>query len=185
MKKIAVWTKQNEKALKDLQATGRYTAKREYIEQDMKDQAPLILEVYDWLAKNCPIAPSKPPDVAYPVWVSPAKEATMLPSPGTVILELEIDPSKMARVNINKWGAILNYSYIPANDKDAKRHQELLSAYNTSDAQAYMSQFYPEIKREIQNSWHRLFDDTVTLGPSNAYGIIWEVKKEWLTNILQ
>lgn len=80
----------------------------------------------------------------------------MLPEKGRVILELEIEESLITRVNFTKWGMILNYSYIPADKADEKRHKELLEAYGVSDTQAYMSQFYPEIKREIRESWKRL-----------------------------
>ena len=60
-----------------------------------------------------------------------------------------------------------------------------LEQYGTSDAQAYMSQFYPHIKRSIIESWSRLFDDSIILGSSKCYGNIWEVKKEWISEIIR
>lgn len=48
-----------------------------------------------------------------------------------------------------------------------------------------MSQFYPEIKREIVDSWSRLFDDSIILGSEAKYGTIWEVKGEWVTSVTQ
>ena len=83
---------------------------------------------------------NKPADVEFPVWVSFRQDATMLPEKGRVILELEIEESLITRVNFTKWGMILNYSYIPADKADEKRHKELLEAYGVSDTQAYMSQ---------------------------------------------
>ena len=182
---VTVWTKQHENVLRVLQQEKRYIAKREYIIQDLTEHANLVLEVYDWLVKHSPTFDQKPADVTYPVWVSTAQEATMLPSPGTVILELELDEALITKVNIDKWGAILNYSYIPADDQDAKRHRQLLAQYGVSDAKAYMTQFYPEIKREIIRSWDRLFDDNIILGNRNYYGNIWEVKWEWIKRVIQ
>ena len=112
-------------------------------------------------------------------------DATMLPEKGRVILELEIEESLITRVNFTKWGMILNYSYIPADKADEKRHKELLEAYGVSDTQAYMSQFYPEIKREIRESWKRLFDDDIQIGSDGCYGNIWEVRREWVKNVIQ
>ena len=57
--------------------------------------------------------------------------------------------------------------------------------YGTSDAQAYMSRFYPHIKRNIIESWSRLFDDSIILGSSKCYGNIWEVRKEWISEIIR
>lgn len=186
MDKIKVWTKQNQNVLKELEKTGRYTAKQEYILKDLDEHAHLVLEVYDWLVKNAPNASQRPYDAEYPIWVSLKKEATMLPSLGTVILELEVDPSLVTMVNINKWGAILNYSYIPTDEQDAENHRQLLEQYGvSSDTKAYMSHFYPQIKRKIIASWNRLFDDSIILGNDERYGIIWEVRKEWITHIIR
>ena len=117
--------------------------------------------------------------------VSFRQDATMLTEKGRVILELEIEESLITRVNFTKWGMILNYSYIPADEADDKRHKELLEAYGVSDTQAYMSQFYPEIKREIRESWKRLFDDDIQIGSDGCYGNIWEVRREWVKNVIQ
>ena len=38
-------------------------------------------------------------------------------------------------------GAIPNFSHIPADDKDAKRHSKLLAEYGVSDAKAWLSRF--------------------------------------------
>jgi hypothetical protein len=48
-----------------------------------------------------------------------------------------------------------------------------------------MSQFYPEIKREIIKSWDRLFDARVDMGNPDCYGNIWEIKREWITDVLR
>jgi len=109
----------------------------------------------------------------------------MLKSPGTVILELTLDPDWIVPVNIMKWGAVLDYSYIPADREDAARHRKLLEEYRVSDSKAYMSQFYPEIKREIIKSWDRLFDARVDMGNPDCYGNIWEIKREWITDVLR
>lgn len=185
METIKVWTKQNRKILDELDQTGRYTAKRKYIEMDLQEHAGIMLEVYDWLSSHGPDSKNRPADVTYPVWVSFSKEATMLPDETSVILELEIDASLITRVNIEKWGMILNYSYIPQNAEDAERHQALLDAYGVSDAKAYMSRFYPDIKREIMLSWNRLFDPSIPVNSDSCYGNIWEIKKEWITQIVE
>ena len=105
---VRVWTKQHENVLRELETKGRYVARREYIQADLGEHAPLVLEAYDWLVKHTPAAADRPADADYPVWVSLKSEATMLKSPGTVILELTLDPSRIVPVNIMKWGAVLD-----------------------------------------------------------------------------
>lgn len=179
---MTVWSKQHRAVLQTLRETGRYVASRAFIEADMPDYRELVIEAYDWLARRAAQIVPPPPDAPYPVWVSLKREATMLPHPDTVILELDIDERAIIKVSIVKWGMILNYAYIPQSEADAARHSALLDAYGVSDAKAYMSQFYPDIKREIVNSWDRLFDDSVVIGNTDAYGIVWELREEWLVN---
>lgn len=185
MSKITVWTKQNRAILKELEETGRHVCKKEYVAKENGEDTHFILEVYNWLAKHTTNRHLKPDDAAYPVWVSTSRSATMLPDDNSVILELSIDPEMLAKVNICKWSTILNYAYIPSDEKDSKRHQELLSQYGVGDAKAYMTPFYPEIKREIIASWDRLFDESISLGNDFYYGNIWEIRKEWIREIIQ
>ena len=62
MEKITVWTKQHKAVLETLEREGRYVAKRQFVEYENEDCAPLVLEVYDWLVKNGPNASQKPQD---------------------------------------------------------------------------------------------------------------------------
>ena len=109
----------------------------------------------------------------------------MLSGDEGVVFELTLDEEQITDVNIAKWGTILNYSYIPLNEEDKKRHRELLDAYRTDDVKAFMTQFYPQIKKEIVESWSRLFDDSVKVGNDLKYGLIWEIRKEWVTKVIQ
>lgn len=185
MSKIKVWTRQHISVYDKVMNDGRYTAKKDYIFMDLQEHAKYVLEVYDWLVRKGPKAHLKPADVEYPVWMSFEQDATMMPGKDGVIFELTIDEEIITPINIAKWGTILNYSYIPADEKDAKRHREILEMYGVDDAKAYMTQFYPMIKKEIVASWDRLFDDQVKLGNDLKYGTIWEVRKEWVTNVIK
>lgn len=185
METITMWTKQHKSVLETLEREGRYTGKREYIQMDLQEHTSLVLEAYDWLVKNLPGGGVRPEDGEYPVWASYSGEAAMLPDNKSVILEFTVDPNIVTAVNIIKWGMILNYSYIPDGEEDASRHRELLKAYGVSDSQAFMSQFYPQIKREIIGSWDRLFNDRILFGNDYKYGIMWELRKEWITKVVQ
>ncbi len=183
---ITVWTKQHENVAKILEEEGRFVAKKEFVVRDMDDHNQLVLQCYNWLTANTPAQEQRPADADYPIWLSVREDATMKLTPHTVVLELELDESLMTRINIEKWSAMLNYSYIAKDKADAEAHRQLLEMYGTNDAKAFMTPFYPQIKMEIMNSWHRLFDDSVTIsGNGNYYGNIWEVKKEWIRKIIR
>ena len=178
MDTIRVWTKQHISVWETLQQAGVYHATSSRIFRNEDSQ--LTRDAYCWLAANTPNAAEKPAGAEFPIWLAFSRAGTMLPTPDTVLLELEIDPALITYVNIAKWGTILNCSYIPTDAADKKRHSQLLKDWGTSDEKACMTQFYPQIKREIQDSWVRLFDDSIQLGSPECYGNIWEVRLEWV-----
>lgn len=185
MRKITVWTKQNETVADILEKEGRYTAKRQFVERYADDFDNIVVQCYDWLSKNLP-QKDRPQDADYPVWVTDEKDAVMMKTPGSVILELEIDEDILTKIDIEKWTAILNYSYIPLNALDRARHIDELKQYGTNDIDAFRTPFYPKIKREIEKSWLRLFDDGVSISEKGGYyGNIWEIKREWTKKIIR
>lgn len=181
-KKVKVWTKQHANILIDLEKNGRYIVKKEYIQQKMGEHAQLYLEVYNWYRKSAEKIVPVPSDVEYPVWVSLSESEKIGNSDGNVMLEIEVDENILITMDMDKWGRIVNYMYIPKDNDDQVVHDKLLDSYNTNDCLAYMSPFFPIIKKKIQKSWDRLFDDSFSLTPVRV-GTLWEVRKEWIINV--
>jgi hypothetical protein len=184
MPEITVWTKQNSAVLDQLARDGRFIADEGYIRAELEDTADIMLFIYGWLTEHMPNASLKPHDVVFPVWVSLTREATMKPEPGYAVLELRLMDTEMILLDTAKWTRITNYSYIPSGEADAREHSELMERLGISDAAAVMTQFYPEVRQMIISSWDRLFDDTISLGSDSSYGLIWEVRKEWVQQII-
>lgn len=185
MPEIHVWTKQNAAVIEQLEANGRFIADERYIRRELDETTDVMLFIYRWLTAHSPNAFCKPPDVQFPVWVSFSEETTMIPEPGYVVLELSVDESMITLIDTAKWTVITNYSYIQADEKDAEDHRKIIDAMGIGNAEAVMSRFYPDIRKKIMESWDRLFDDSVNLGSDTKYGVIWEVKKEWIKKIIQ
>ena len=183
MGNVTVYTRQDTRILDSLRSTGRHAAQRGPVMKN--DDSLLQRPAYDWLVAHHPDRANRPADADYPVWVSLSADATLLPDKGFVILELSVDESLITKVNIAKWGAINNCSYIPRDSADAAAHRKKMEAMGLSDVKACTTQFYPELRKEIEDSWLRLFDDSVQLGNNLAYGLLWEVKEEWITRIIQ
>lgn len=180
--KVRIWTRQNSGILEELRENGRYIVKKEYIAQKKEEHAGLYLDVYNWYACAASKLSPRPADVSYPIWVSLAPEEGLGASEGNVIIEVLVDRSRLITIDIDKWGYIVNYMYIPRDEADKEEHEKMLKRYGTDDCAAYMSGFYPHIKNKIIKSWERLFDDSITLSPVKV-GTIWELRQEWITQI--
>ncbi len=174
-----VYTNQHVSVLNELEMKGMYHGKDKYIRMDLEEHADIVFKAYDFLKKKMGISEKE----VYPVWVTLNEEDTMFAREGRVILKLSVPSENILRINIRKWGSILNYSYLPSDEKDLIRHRNLLKEMNVSDAKAYMTSFYPEIKNEIEKSWERLFDRETDEPTDTWYGIIPEIRKEWVVSI--
>lgn len=178
MEAIHVWTKQHISVWQTLQQQGIYHASAANIFRN--EDAALSRDAYTWLAGHIPNQKSRPQGAEFPIWLAYSRAGTMLPTPDTVLLELVIDPAMITRINIAKWGTILNCGYIPTDPADKQRHTALMRQWGISDEPACMTCFYPQLRSRIQDSWTRLFDDSIQLGSPECYGTIWEVRKEWV-----
>lgn len=180
MKMKRVWTRQHSDILKVLEKDGRYIVKQEYIEQENEDTAEFFIEAYSWYTRQAGKIVAKPADVQFPVWVTLSEHSKMLPVINTVYLELLLPDGLIIPIDMEKWSRILNYEYIASDGRDQKRHADMLKQYGCSaDAAAFMSNRYPAIKEEIQDSWAGVFEP----GTTPTTGTIWEIRKEWIIKI--
>lgn len=183
--KIKIWTRQHEDIVDILEKEERYIVKEEYITNKMENCSHFYLDVYTWYTKKAQKIVPKPDDVKYPIWVSVSDNYMLQPVEGTVVLELLIDEDELVVMDVEKWGRIVNYWYVPTSREDEDEHDKKLKKFGLSDdSSAYMSNFYPLLKREIIASWDRLFDNSYYLCDLRQ-GAIWEVKKEWIVNIIK
>lgn len=183
-KKIKVWTKQHKDIQNDLDSNGRYIVKKEYIKKKMEEHAGIYLDAYGWLYRSVSKFMEIPDDARYPIWVSVTEESKISNSEGNVLMELAVEFSKLLILDLDKWGYIVNYMYIPKDKEDEQEHEKYLRRYGVDDSTAYMTPFYPLIKQQIVKSWDRLFDESISFSSARV-GIIWEVRKEWITGIEQ
>lgn len=181
---IRVWTKQHRDILGVLEDRGRYIVKRQYIESKMDEHAGLYTEVYAWYADRAASVVTRPQDVEYPVWVSLDEGEVVGGGGDDVLLQLDVPSDRLIVLDIDKWGLIVNYMYIPRDEADRAEHERLLAAYRIDDTAAYMSPFYPSVKQKIRKSWDRLFDSSVVMSPVKI-GTLWEVKREWISRITE
>lgn len=181
--KIKVWTAQSKIVIDTIENTGTYHVKRDYILQKYQEISKLFLEPYDWFVRNASQMVARPQGAEYAVWVFLNRNMVSNAGPGDYLIEAHIPKDEVIVFDEAKWLRILNLAYIPGDPDDGKKFKDKLNRYGlTQDSQAYLSNFYPQLKQEIVKSWDRLFDESIKL-PGNQMGAVWELKKEWIEKI--
>ena len=176
-----LWSRQSAVAAAELERDGVYRPKEEYIRKKNDTISDFYLKLYRWYTAEA----GKYMQTAgsYPVWMSLSEEHMLQPVEDTVIFCMEIPCSEYLLCNYDAWGYVVNYFYVPLNEEDRLRHEQELKKYGVgSDDELLLTQkgnFYPLLKRELTDSWKRVF----TLPPRDeihgAVATAWEIRKEW------
>lgn len=179
-RRLRVWTVQHENVLNEVLSSGRFSSDGSFISSDMPEYRDIILESYTWLRDNLP--GERPEDNPYPVWVTLVDGNSYPLFESGALIELEVPDCMVTRISIQNWSAVLDRRYIPLNNEDGKRHREFMDSCGLSDAAVCMSNFYPELKNEIRDSWKAVFN-TEGLPDGMCYGLIPEIRREWIVSV--
>jgi hypothetical protein len=183
--KVKVWTAQAGIVIDTIENNGVYHVKRKFILEKYQQMSKLFLEPYDWFINRAAKMIQPPPGAEYSVWVYCDPVMISNYAPGDYIIEAEVPSDKIILFDQGKWHKILNLSYIPANAQDEERFKRAVKEYGLQhESKALTTGFYPQFRREIINSWDRLFDDSIKLSDYRM-GALWEIRKEWITTIKQ
>ena len=183
---MKVWTRQDNRIVEIIENCGVYRCRGEYIDKKMDDFSDYYKKLYSWYTKRAERIVEKPEGVEFPIWVSIDEEMQLQPVEDTVIIELEVDERDVVITDMEKWGYIVNFFYVPLDEEDYGRHIKELDRYGIGDESALImsgkGNFYPLLKQKIESSWDRLFEDYRL--SDIRQGTIWEIKKEWITRII-
>ena len=184
---VRLYTRQNDKTLLPLEKQGRIINQRAYVEMHFGDIAPLFLESYEWFTETAAKRVPKPEDVQAPIWCSISAQNCLKPIDGTVVYVLEVPKEKVIYFDEAKWDYVLNRIYLPKDARDRAAYKEHLKEIGISNGFEFFEGrykgMYPEEERRIKDSWQRFFEiDRWTI--FNVCGNIWEIKKEYVQEIV-
>lgn len=188
VKTVTLYTRQNDKTLRQLERDGRIINHRAYVEMHFGDIAPLFMESYDWFTAEAAKRVQKPEDVHAPIWCSISPDNCLKPIEGTVVYILEVPEDKVMYFDDVKWDYVLNRIYLPDDEEDEKAYKQHLKDIGVSNGfeffQGRYKGMYPEEEARIRESWKRAFRiDKWTI--FNVCGNIWEIRQEWVKRIVK
>lgn len=182
---VTCWTRQVPQVLEEIETTGRYVVREEYIRAKNDTISDYYLELYRWYTRECRRLVSIPDDADLPIWLALTQLGRLGMVEGTVSLTLAVPRESLFVLDYDKWGYRVNDWYVPQDEADERRHNEELRRMGiTNEALLFTSDkgnFYPALKRQIESSWRRVFvanDDM-----EKNVGTVWEIKREWVVDV--
>lgn len=186
METMTAWTRQVPQVLDELEATGRYYVREEYVRRKNGEISDYYLELYRWYTERCRSLIHIAPGLTLPIWLSLTEDSRLPAAPNTVALTLEVPRDALVIVDADKWGYRVNDWYVPLDAADERRHnEELRRAGIGNEALLIMTgkgNFYPQFRQKIIRSWDRVFTSP-SANMSNNIGTVWEIKSEWVREV--
>lgn len=181
-----VWTRQVPQVWDEIQQTGRYLVLEEYVRAKNMEISDYYIELYRWFTEEARSRVKVPTEAKFPIWLSVTEEQRLPPAPDTIAFTLEVPEENLCIVDYDKWGYRVNHWYVPTDAADETAHNEELARYGIGNEAALITgeqgNFYPAMKRKIQASWARVFDEPNANMEMNV-GAIWEIIPDWVVDV--
>lgn len=184
--KMIVYSSQSEAVLSVLERDGVCFSKREYIKKKYEDSASIFIAAYRAFVMEAQKYVPKPEGAEYPYWAfKDLYNIDMHWDTKLLILEVPID--EIIFFDMYDWNKVLNLKYIGESEEDEFQFIQMLASRGIKrESDIILTDFYPDLKRKVQDSWKRLFRHHIDIKKGNIENVrsvqlgLWQIKKEWI-----
>lgn len=185
IKKIKLYTSQSDIVLQIIENDGVCYSKKEFVRKKYYESAPIFITAYSWFVTEFEKIIPKPEKAEYPYWAF--KELYNLDnSGGGNAIKLNVPLEEVILFDLFDWNKIICMKYIGENEEDEREFKENIKKFGLKETDIMLTNFYPELKQKITESWKRLFRNNENIKNGNEkeiHGVqagLWRIKKEWI-----
>lgn len=180
---VTLYTAQAQIVVDTIERDGRSFVKREYIQKKYGDESWIFQQAYSFFAQNAPRYVEPPEDAESGIWCFRDWRLAVAGA-GCRLIELEVPRDQAVLFDSRVWTRMLNLQYVGASAADEEAFEQRIANMglkNSSDA--FATAFYPTVKREITQSWQRLFSSADSCPDAYVEAGLWELRKEWVLSV--
>jgi hypothetical protein len=184
--RVKLYFSQSEAVVKILDRDGICFSKKEYVVKKYEESAPIFTAAYDWFVMEAQKYIPKPEGAEYPYWAFGDLHSVDR-SAGGKLLQLCIPIDEVIFFDMYDWNKILRLQYLGETKADEEQFRQMLADYGIrKESDIILTNFYPAIKRQVQDSWKRLFRNHESIKQENIKDVgsvqagLWQIKKEWI-----
>lgn len=183
---VILYSSQAEAVLQIIERDGECFSKRKYVEDKYQESAPIFVSAYSWFVHEAEKYVARPENAEYPYWAF--KDIYSVEASGdSRIIKLEVPADEAVFFDMYDWNKILSLKYIGETETDEQEFRKMLRDYGiTRESDVVLTNFYPNLKRQVKESWKRLFrhhEDIIngeTQGIGSIQAGLWTIRKEWI-----
>lgn len=180
---ITLYTAQTKIVTDVLTKDGICFSKEAYVRKKYQESAPIFVTTYSWFVEHAKQKVPRPEGAEYPYWAF--LDLYNVDATGSEVQILEVPMEEAIFFDLMDWNKIMRLSYIGETEAEEKAFREELKARGLNNNTIMLTNFYPEYKKQIMDSWERLFrhHEAIKAGDlSGVHGVqagLWRIKKEW------
>lgn len=182
---MRLYTSQTDIVLKAIEKDEVCYSKKEFVRQKYLESSNIFITAYSWFVKEAEKIVPKPEKAEYPYWAFKDLYNTD-DSAGGNILTLEVPLDNAIFFDLFDWNKIICMKYIGVCEEDDIEFREKIKKLGLKETDIMLTNFYPELKAQIMESWKLLFRHHENIKIGNMDGIggvqagLWQIKKEWI-----
>lgn len=183
---VKLYSSQSEAVVKILDRDGICFSRKEYVVKKYEESAPIFTAAYDWFVMEAQKYLPKPKGAEYPYWAF-RDLYSVEQSADSKLLQLRIPIDEVIFFDMYDWNKILRLQYVGETKADEEQFRQMLADYGIrKESDIILTNFYPALKRQVQDSWKRLFLNHENIKQENIKGVgsvqagLWQLKKEWI-----
>jgi len=184
--RMRAWTRQVPQVWDEINNTGRYLVREEYVRAKNAEISDYYIGLYRWLTEMCRGRVQMPAEAQFPIWLALTEEQRLPAAPNTISLTLDVPDEHLFVLDYDRWGYRVNLWYVPRDAADEAAHNEELARFGIGNEAALISgelgNHYPMLKRKIESSWQRVLAAPNPRMDLNV-GAIWEILPEWVQEV--
>lgn len=179
---IRLYSAQTEIVAKVIEREGVCYSKAEYVKKKYQESAPIFLTAYSWFVSQMPKYVEKPERAEYPYWAFADLYSV---DQSEQVLHLSVPKAEAVFFDVMDWNKIMRLSYIGENEAEEKAFFVEMAECGLNWNDVMLTNFYPEWKQKILQSWERLFRHHEQIKAGDFSGVhsvqagLWRIKKEW------
>lgn len=183
--RIKLYSAQAPIVVEMLMRDGVCFSKEEYVAKKYEESAKIFLAAYGWFVNEAQKYVPRPDGAEYPYWAFKDPDSVDGSGGGTV-LTLDVPVDEAVFFDVYDWNKILCLQYIGTSEADEKQFSSLLADYGIRrQSDVVLTNFYPDLKQQVLESWKRLFRHHEAIKAGDYSGVrkvqagLWQIRREW------
>lgn len=188
--RMTLYTAQTEAVLEVIERDGTCFSREAFIRVKYGESAPGFLAAYRWLAQAAAELVPPPPGAELPYWAF--RDLYSLEVSGSAqVLTLSVPVDQAIFFDMYDWVEVLRLRYLGETEAERRAFLRELEQRGLRESDIMLTQFYPEERRQIQDSWRRLLRHHQAIRSGDFTGVgsvqaaLWQIKKEWIVGRCQ